>query len=268
MYDLYNRKINYLRISVTDRCNLRCLYCMPEKGIPKITHSEVLDFEEIVRIAEIASKHGITKIRLTGGEPLVRKNITELVAHLSRIKGIEDLSMTTNGVLLPVYAKELKNAGLKRLNISLDTLDPDKYRKLTRNGKLEQALEGIEAALSYGFAPVKINMVLNDLTKENDIKQIREYTAKLGLKLRFIREMDREKGKFYPVEGGDGGHCQLCNRLRLSSNGYFYPCLFSDNKYSVREYGIERALLMALENKPESGKGIGIGLNKMYSIGG
>jgi cyclic pyranopterin phosphate synthase len=266
MYDLYNRKINYLRISVTDRCNLRCLYCMPEKGIPKILHSELLGFEEIARIVEMASRHGISKIRLTGGEPLVRKNITELVALLAGISGIEDLSMTTNGVLLPVYAKELRKAGLNRLNISLDTLDPDKYRKLTRHGKLEQVLEGIEAALSNGFTPVKINMVLNELTDEKDIKQVREYSAKHGLELRFIREMDREKGKFWPVEGGDGGHCQLCNRLRLSSNGYFYPCLFSDKKYSVREFGIEGAMLMALENKPESGRGVG--LNKMCTIGG
>ena len=266
MYDLYNRKINYLRISVTDRCNLRCQYCMPEKGIPIIPHSELLGFEVIARIVDVAARHGITKIRLTGGEPLVRRNITGLVALLSVIRGIEDLSMTTNGILLPLYAEELKNAGLKRVNISLDTLDPEKFRKLTRHGNLEQVLEGIEAALSNGFTPVKINMVQNEFTEENDIIQVREYTEKHGLELRIIREMDREKGKFWPVEGGDGGHCQLCNRLRLSSNGYFYPCLFSDRKYSVREFGIEGAMLKALENKPESGRGIG--LNKMCSIGG
>ena len=128
MLDRYKRNISYLRISVTDRCNLRCTYCMPEDGIDLMAHEDVLSFEEIVNFVEEAVKTGITKVRLTGGEPLVRKGIVELVERIANVKGLEDLALTTNGILLEKYANELAKAGLKRVNISLDTLDPNTYR--------------------------------------------------------------------------------------------------------------------------------------------
>lgn len=160
LYDSFNRKIDYLRISVTDRCNLRCFYCMPEEGIQAKPHSEILAYEEIETFARAAVKAGIAKIRLTGGEPLVRKDILKLVAMLASIPGLDDLSMTTNALLLGEYAADLKAAGLKRLNISLDSLDPEVYQRLTRKGDVDRALAGMKKALEAGLTPVKINTVL------------------------------------------------------------------------------------------------------------
>src|SRR5664279_537199 len=136
MLDKFNRKLNYLRISVTDRCNLRCTYCMPEEGIKLYRHEEILTFSEITGFTRAAVANGVTKVRLTGGEPLVRKGITALVRMISEIKGIEDLSMTTNGTLLKLYAGELKAAGLQRVNVSLDTIDPEKFKRITRTGNI------------------------------------------------------------------------------------------------------------------------------------
>ena len=149
MFDRFNRSIDYLRISVTDRCNLRCTYCMPEEGIQLIDHSDILSFEEIVEFTRGAVKNGITKIRLTGGEPLVRKGIVELVAMLASIEGLEVLSMTTNGILLSQFAMVLKEKGLHRLNISLDTLDADKFREITRGGDIEK-VKGLKQSLDTG----------------------------------------------------------------------------------------------------------------------
>lgn len=160
MLDQYDRSIHYLRLSVTDRCNLRCAYCMPEQGIEKRTHSEILSFEAYVKIVRAAASLGVHKVRITGGEPLVRKNIVSLVEQLKQIPEITSLNMTTNGVLLKTYAKSLRDAGLDRVNISLDSLDPDRYREITRGGELKTVLEGIDAALEVGFPLIKINAVL------------------------------------------------------------------------------------------------------------
>lgn len=157
--DARGRTIDYLRISVTDRCNLRCIYCMPEKGIPAKTHEEILSFEEIVRFTREAARYGITHIRLTGGEPLVRLGLSDLIRDLHAIDGISDISLTTNGILLPRYAKELKAVGLNRVNISLDTLDPDIYHTLTRLGSLDSVFRGIDAAFEAGLSPIKLNAV-------------------------------------------------------------------------------------------------------------
>ncbi|MDD5694804.1 MAG: radical SAM protein, partial [Bacteroidales bacterium] len=147
MYDRFNRPIQYLRISVTDRCNLRCVYCMPEEGVVPLKHSDILSYEEILEVVGVAIESGIQKIRITGGEPLVRKGVVSLVSRVSSLKGIRDLSMTTNGILLEEFARPLKDAGLHRINISLDTLDPDRYRQLTRGGDITRVLKGIMAAL-------------------------------------------------------------------------------------------------------------------------
>ncbi len=158
--DSFNRPISYLRVSVTDRCNLRCVYCMPPEGIPWCPHEEILRYEEIEMIVRAAAELGISKVRLTGGEPLARLGLVDLVAMLTRVPGIDDLAMTTNGILLARYAEELKAAGLKRVNVSLDTLRPERFRHITRLGKLSDALKGITAARAAGLVPVKVNTVV------------------------------------------------------------------------------------------------------------
>ena len=159
MKDSHGRVIDYLRISLTDRCNFRCIYCMPAEGVSMMSHDEILRIEEIETIARVATRIGIRSVRLTGGEPLVRRGVVDLVRSLHDMPGIENVSMTTNGVLLPEMADDLKAAGLSRVNISLDTLDPAQFTEITRVGRIESTLKGIEAALNSGFNPVKINAV-------------------------------------------------------------------------------------------------------------
>lgn len=266
MFDKYNRKINYLRISVTDRCNLRCVYCMPESGVPMLKHDEILNFEEIVDVTKAAVKKGINKIRITGGEPLVRKGIVDLVRMIGKIDGISDFSMTTNAILLEQFAEDLKNAGLQRVNISLDTIDPEKFSQITRGGDIQKVFAGIEAAKKAGLEPIKINCVIKKDQHEPNAMAVAKYCDENGLHVRFINEMDLEKGEFSIVHGGSGGDCGNCNRLRLTANGMIKPCLFSDIEYSVRELGAENAIDLAIGNKPQSGK---INLTgKFYNIGG
>lgn len=266
MLDKFNRRINYLRVSVTDRCNLRCQYCMPEEGVPLFNHSDSISFEEIVDVVKTAVKLGADKVRLTGGEPLVRKGIVSLVSMISEIDGIRDLAMTTNGLLLEQYAEKLKGAGLQRINISLDTTDPRRYKELTRGGNLEQALLGIEAAKKAGFDPIKINCVVWKSKDETDASGVRKFCEENHLQVRYIRWMNLATGEFSVVEGGEGGDCRHCNRLRLTSNGIIKPCLFSDIGYSIREHSIEEAFRLVLENKPRCGTFSND--NKFYNIGG
>lgn len=265
MFDRFSRSINYLRISVTDRCNLRCSYCMPEDGIRLLDHSDILSFEEITDFTRLSVQNGITKVRLTGGEPLVRKGIVELVSMLSAINGVEDISMTTNGILLSEYAADLKKAGLNRINISLDTVNPDNYCQITRNGDLAKVLEGIDAAHQVGLQPIKINCVLLGQPDDETI-QLRKFCEERGLKLRFIHQMNLKTGEFSNVEGGEGGNCSKCNRVRLLANGDIKPCLFSDLAYNIRELGSEQALNLAMGNKPKSGTYNQSG--EFYNIGG
>jgi cyclic pyranopterin phosphate synthase len=266
MLDRYNRIINYVRISVTDRCNLRCLYCMPEEGIELMKHEDILTFEEIAKIVKEGVSLGIKCIRLTGGEPLVRKGIVKLVEMLAHIEGIEEVSMTTNGTLLPEFAKGLASAGLKRLNISIDTLDPGKYSYLTRGGDINHVLKGIEAAKKAGLAPIKLNCVVMDSAYEPDAKAVASFAKENGLKVQFIHQMNLETGQFSRVEGGNGGNCQTCNRLRITANGFIKPCLFNPLGFNVREYGIPEAFRLAVDNKPQSGTKNKSG--KFYNIGG
>lgn len=266
MYDRFNRKINYLRISVTDRCNLRCRYCMPEEGITLISHDEILTYDEITEFTRSAVAMGIDKVRLTGGEPLVRKDLPVLVEMLAGIRGIKDLSMTTNGTLLSRYAKQLAVAGLNRVNVSLDSMDPLKYAWITRGGKLKDALEGIEAAIENRLTPVKLNCVVKESKNEPDARMVTSYAREKGLEVRYIRQMNLEHGEFTVVEGGEGGNCARCNRLRLTSNGKVKPCLFSDLEYDIRTLGAEEAIRMALDNKPASGTVNS--KSRFYNIGG
>ena len=187
--DPFGRSINYLRISVTDRCNLRCIYCMPPEGVPQMSHSEILSYEEIQTVVHAAAELGINKIRLTGGEPLVRAELPKLVKMLSQIEGIKELSLTTNGVLLKNYAVELKQAGLSRVNVSLDTLKPDKFRYITRIGRLKDVLGGISAAKKAGFDPVKINTVVMRGINDDEILDFATMTYEEGWHIRFIELM-------------------------------------------------------------------------------
>ena len=255
MFDRFNRRINYLRISVTDRCNFRCTYCMPAEGVPLKKHEDILSFDEIAGVVRVGAQLGLTKIRLTGGEPLVRKDIAVLVKMLANIDGIADIGLTTNGVFLPQHAKALKDAGLSRVNISLDTLNPEKFREISRTGNVDDVLKGIDAALEAGLHPVKINFVRIPGINEDDETAVRAFCDRKGLKLRFIRQMNLEKGEFYPVEGGIGGICEVCNRLRLTADGFLVPCLHSELRFSIRELGIEEAFKQAVQFKPEEGTG-------------
>lgn len=266
MLDRFERNINYLRISVTDRCNLRCRYCMPGDGVTLIRHEDILTYDEITGFTRAAVEAGISKVRITGGEPLVRKGVTDLVAMLSGIEGISDLSMTTNGILLADYAAGLASAGLMRVNISLDTIDPDKYSYVTRGGNIAAVFRGIAAAQEAGLRPVKINCVIKSTPDEGDARAVADYCMREGLEVRFIRQMDLASGTFSVVHGGSGGHCARCNRLRLTPEGMIKPCLFSDTGYSVRELGAKEALARALANKPE--KGTVNNINGFYNIGG
>ncbi|MEG0156299.1 MAG: GTP 3',8-cyclase MoaA [Anaerovoracaceae bacterium] len=189
MIDNYGRNINYLRISLTELCNLRCKYCMPEEGVPKKNHREMMTREEIFSAVSAAAELGINKIRLTGGEPLVKHGIVDLCAGVAAIPGITEVCMTTNGTLLSGFAKELKAAGVSRLNISLDTLDPDKYNDITRLGKLSDALEGIEAAMEAGFGRIKINVVLAKGFNDDEIADFVQLTKDRDIEVRFIELM-------------------------------------------------------------------------------
>ncbi|HHW19244.1 MAG TPA: GTP 3',8-cyclase MoaA [Firmicutes bacterium] len=188
MKDRFGRTIDYLRISVTDRCNLRCIYCMPEEGVLPLGHEEILRYEEIVRIVDVAKELGINHIRLTGGEPLVRKDLIDLVKWI-RTAGIPDISMTTNGTLLAPVAKSLKDAGLGRVNISLDTLDPEKFRRITRRGSIHDVLSGIRAAVDSGLNPVKLNMVVIAGLNSTEIQDMARLSLEMPVHVRFIEVM-------------------------------------------------------------------------------
>lgn len=205
MKDSFGREINYLRISITDLCNLRCKYCMPEDGVCKDEHDELLSFEDFQRIAKITAELGIKKVRITGGEPLIKKDIIEFIKGLSSIDGIEEIALTSNGILLEKYAKDLKEAGLNRVNISLDTLDPEKYSQITRGGDLSKVFKGIELAKKYGLSPIKINVVLIGGFNVDEVPNFVELTRVEDIDVRFIELMpigeaiDMKEG--YPVDG-------------------------------------------------------------------
>jgi GTP 3',8-cyclase len=186
------RRVDYLRLSITDRCNLRCTYCMPADGVHARAHDEILRFEEIVAFARVAVGCGISKVRITGGEPLVRAGCPELVGMLAALPGMDDLSLTTNGLLLPRFADELRRQGLRRVNVSLDSLDPARFATVTRGGRLEEALAGLEAAFAVGFDPVKLNVLLLEGIEE-ELDAYVELTRDRPLHVRFIEFMPLDR---------------------------------------------------------------------------
>ncbi len=220
--DSFQRPINYLRISVTDRCNLRCTYCMPASGVRLMPHSDILTYEEIYTVVRAAAQLGINKVRITGGEPLVRSGLPHLIHMLAQIDTIDDISLTTNGTLLSRYAAELKQAGLKRVNISLDTLKPDKFGYITRsNYSLSDVLEGINAAKSVRFNPVKLNLVVMAGINDDELLDFGAKTISDGWHVRFIESM--------PIAGGDTAKFVSVSemRRRLEQLGELEPCLSS-----------------------------------------
>lgn len=273
MRDRYNRNISYMRISVTDLCNSRCQYCMPDGGVDKKCHSEILSYEEIINITKAAAKFGISKIRLTGGEPLVRRNIVELCRGINEIEGIEEICITTNAILLKPMAQELWDAGVRRLNISMDSLNEEKYREITRNGDLNKALEGLHEAIKLGFR-IKLNCVLIGGFNDDEIIDMVNLTKNHDIQVRFIELMqigetaNWSKDKFmsntvvldrvpeleamdtegvaktYRVPGWKGSvglispvsscFCEDCNRIRLTSDGKMKPCLHSYDEISLK----------------------------------
>ena len=219
--DSFHRPINYLRISVTDRCNLRCVYCMPVEGVSLVSHNDILTYEEICTVARAAAELGMNKIRLTGGEPLIRSGLPRLIEMLAKIDGIDDISLTTNGTLLGRYAAELKQAGLRRVNVSLDTLKPDRFKLITRHGNnLGEVLEGIEVARSVGLNPVKLNMVVMAGINDDELLDFAAKTITEEWHVRFIELM--------PLVG-EGTSPQFISasemRQRLGRLGELEPCL-------------------------------------------
>jgi len=188
LIDTYGRTIDYLRISITDHCNLRCIYCVTDE-ISWVPHEEILRFEEITKIIQVFVEEGIRKVRITGGEPLMRKGLPEFISQISQVQGLEDLSLTTNGVLLSGMAKELKEAGLTRINVSLDTLNPERYRRITGRNFFEQVWEGIQTAKAVGLSPVKINVVAMKGYNEDEILDFVRLTFRESYVVRFIEYM-------------------------------------------------------------------------------
>jgi cyclic pyranopterin phosphate synthase len=222
LYDPFQRPINYLRISVTDRCNLRCVYCMPVGGIREVSHWDILSYEEIHTVVRAASALGINKVRLTGGEPLVRLGLSKLVEMLRGIEAIDDISLTTNGTLLGRYAAELQQSGLKRVNISLDTLKPDRFKTITRSdASLSDVLEGIEAARSVGLNPVKINVVVMAGVNDDEVLDFARKTISEDWHVRFI--------EFMPTAGVDNAALHFVPmgkvKKQLERLGELAPCL-------------------------------------------
>ena len=255
MLDKFNREINYLRISVTDRCNLRCTYCMPPEGIPKKKHVDIISYEDIIKVVRSAVEIGINKIRITGGEPLVRKDIISLIKGIKSVPGVEELVMTTNGVLLEQMAWELRKAGIDRINISLDTLDPKKYKGLVKTGEISLVLNGIEKVIEAGFTDTKINMVLIPGFNDDEIEDMKKFCKSKGLSLQRINHyslhdinsINRKYKAERPLK------CSVCNRIRLTSEGKLKPCLFSDLETPLDKDDPEKSLRQAVLSKPRQG---------------
>jgi cyclic pyranopterin phosphate synthase len=265
MFDLFGREITSLRISVTADCNLRCGYCAPVGGEPARPRRAALSNEQIGGAAAAAVSLGVRKIRLTGGEPLVRRDIVDLVALLSRIDGLSHLAMTTNGTLLARHVRQLKEAGLRSVNVSLDTLEPDRYREITRGGRIDDALDGITAALSQGL-PVKINMVVLPATTQEDIERMREFCGALGARVQLINLFDLSREKCDTAGFDRPPLCAQCNRIRLTADGRLKPCLHSNTEVALDFARLEECMREAILAKPRHG---GVCTNRsMVEIGG
>ena len=217
LVDPHGRKISYLRLSVTDRCNLRCSYCMPAAGVPKLDHRDILSYEELLRVARAALTLGVEKIRITGGEPLIRPGLTGFLAQLARLEGLRKLVLTTNGILLPEMAVELREAGVESLNISLDSLSAETFSRITRGGVLARALEGIAAAEAAGFPFVKLNVVVMRGINDGEVGDFATLTLDKPCRVRFIEYMPTQADPDWCERSvtGDEILARLGSRYRL-----------------------------------------------------
>ena len=237
LIDPCNRYLNYLRISITDRCNLKCIYCVPRDLIPRLSHDEILTYEEILRVVRVGVKLGISKIRVTGGEPLVRKGVYEFLAELSRISGLTDLSLTTNAVALKDNIQRIKSAGIKRINISLDTINPEKFAKITGMDLFDQVWQGIEAALEMGFHPIKINVVALNGVNDDELIDMAQLSFDYPFHIRFIEYM--------PIGQSQMGNGPLLLapeiKKRISVLGRLIPVRNSANDGPAQRYLLDGA---------------------------
>jgi cyclic pyranopterin phosphate synthase len=239
---------------------------MPEEGVEFRPHSQILSYESIARIVRAGAELGIRKVRLTGGEPLVRRNLPALVAQIAGIPGIEHVAMTTNGSLLPRYAGPLRDAGLSSVNISLDTLDPARFKEVTRRGRLEDTLAGIDAARRVGLSPMKLNMVVAPETTDAEIERMRTFCAEKGMELQLIAHYRLDVEKLDQYRFDRPPNCGQCNRLRLTAEGALKPCLHSNIEIPVDLDDPAASILEAVRVKPAAGT---VCTNRsMMSIGG
>lgn len=259
MQDLYNREIDYLRISLTEKCNQKCIYCIGEKDINYNNENSLLTVKQIKKIVSSASKLGIKKIRFTGGEPLLRGDISEIIKDTKNIKGIETVAITTNGVLLGDIAEELKNVGLDSINISLDTLDKGRYKYITGTDNLEKVIFGIESASKLKFK-IKINVVIIDNESINELNKIKEYAESVFSKVQTIKLYNLNEDKTEQDEYDRPAKCKHCDRIRLLSNGCLLSCLHSDILTKINfktseniDNEITKAIKEAIIKKPKCG---------------
>ena len=266
MLDLYDREINYMRISVTDKCNLNCVYCKPSNDLEYIEKTKILTYYEIESIVNIcANKFGINKIRLTGGEPLIRDDIHLLIKKISSIKNIKETCLTTNGILLSSMAKTLKENGLNSVNISLDTLDNDRYEMITGQRKLKDALSGIESAISNNIK-VKINIVMFDDESKKEIKKIEEYAKSIGATSQTIKYYNINENKKDQHNYDRPPKCNNCNKIRLLADGTLLSCLHNKNKVKIDMNNIEESIKKVILKKPI--KGLSSDAKSVSLIGG
>ena len=237
LVDPCNRFLNYLRISITDRCNLKCIYCVPRDLVPRLSHDEILTYEEILRVVRVGVKLGISKIRVTGGEPLVRKGVYEFLSELSRIRELTDLSLTTNAVALKDNIHKIKSAGINRINISLDTLNPQKFAKITGVDLFDQVWQGIEGALEIGFQPIKINVVALNGVNDEELLDMAQLSFDYPFHIRFIEYM--------PIGESQMGNGPLLLapeiKKRISVLGHLMPVRNSANDGPAQRYRFEGA---------------------------
>ena len=255
--DRYGRNITYLRVSLTELCNFHCIYCCPDCEMTSDEAHSAMLLPDILRIMETAGKLGFEKVRLTGGEPLMRKDIVELVKKIRQSNYFRIIAMTTNGSLLTgSLAADLCRAGLTHLTISLNTLDRDEFRRITGVDALDKVIDGIAAASMLPFKKIKINMVVFEDTSNDKIELMRNFCNMRGITLQTIKEFslsDRNVSAKTIIATDRPSHCNGCNRIRLTSNGFLRPCLFDDAKVKVDLNGIEDSIRKAVFMKPENG---------------
>ncbi len=237
LIDQYNRHLNYLRVSITDRCNLQCMYCVPQDLLTRLSHEEILTYEEILRIVTVGIRLGVTKVRVTGGEPLVRKDVYDFLAELAQIPGLSDVSLTTNGVFLKDNIEKIRSAGISRINISLDTLSREKFQKITGRDAFDQVWQGIEMAQSMGFAPIKLNIVALNGINDDELEDMARLSFSFPFHIRFIEYMPIGQSRM-----GNGPLLLVPEiKKRISCLGNLIPVQNSKNDGPAKRYQFEGA---------------------------